>query len=126
MAHPAPTLPDATAHAHTSAPITIGDRERAHSRLRQAVRRAQHGWPAGFPIVQFPNAAASAACAGWLAAALTEGSTHAHARAVFHVSLSAWGWLEATSGVNWFRRGLGIAGLAYVVVELSKELERRT
>lgn len=93
--------------------------------FKRAYRRAQHGWPADFPIVQFPNAPAWAASAACLAAALTDGSAQARARALFYVSLSAWGWEESTSGANWFRRGLGIAGLAYVLVEVTKEIEGR-
>src|SRR5436309_1694319 len=81
-------------------------------------RRGQRGWPADFPVAQFPNAPLLLALAGWLIAAFTHGSAHAYARATFYVGLSAWGWEELSRGVNWFRRSLGVGGLVYVVIEL--------
>src|SRR3954465_626626 len=51
--------------------------------LGERWRRGQRGWPAGFPLVQFPNAPLIAALGGWLVAALAHGSVHASARARF-------------------------------------------
>ena len=85
-------------------------------------RRGQRGWPAGFPLVQLPNAPLIAALGGWLVAALTHGSVHAYARAAFYAGLTAWAWEELAEGVNWVRRALGAAGLVYVVVKVGAAL----
>jgi hypothetical protein len=85
-------------------------------------RSGQHGWPARFPLVQFPNPPLLAAAGGWLVAAATDGEVHDSARAVFYVGLAAWAWEELTDGVNWFRRTVGAAGLVYVVVQVGAAL----
>jgi hypothetical protein len=60
--------------------LTLGDRW----------RRAQRGWPAAFPVVQFPNAPLIAALGAWLVAALARGSARAYARAGFYAGPAAW------------------------------------
>jgi hypothetical protein len=90
--------------------------------LRDRWRRGQRGWPASFPLTQFPNAPLLIAVAGWLVAALTDGSVHAYARATFYVGLAAWAWAELAGGVNWVRRALGTAGLVYVVLKVGAAL----
>ena len=42
--------------------------------LRDHWRRGQRGWPASFPLVQFPNAPLVVALGAWLVAALTDGA----------------------------------------------------
>jgi hypothetical protein len=79
----------------------------------------------GYTVAQFPNAPLWLALAGlglsWL---LSSGSTaHAFARALFYVGIAIWAWLELTDGVNGFRRLLGAAGLAYVLISLAGDLE---
>ncbi len=79
----------------------------------------------GYTVAQFPNLPLGAALAGlvlsWI---LSSGSTaHAVARAVFYVGLGVWAWLELSDGVNGFRRVLGAAGLAWVVISLSGHLD---
>lgn len=81
-------------------------------------RRGQRGWPAAFPVAQFPNAPLLVALAGLLVAGLTGGSVHDYGRGVFYAGLAGWAWAELDSGVNWLRRVLGVAGIVYVVVEL--------
>ena len=90
--------------------------------LGELWRRGQHGWPARYPLAQFPNAPLLVAFAGWLAAEATDGSAHAYARAVFYAGLTVWAWEELTDGVNLFRRALGAGGLVYVVVEVGQAL----
>ena len=90
--------------------------------LRHLWRRGQHGWPAGFPVVQFPNGPLLVAFGGWLVAALTDGSVHAYARATFYTALAAWAWTELADGTNWFRRALGAGGLVYVVIKIGVAL----
>ncbi len=85
-------------------------------------RRGQRGWPAPFPLAQFPNAPLLIALGGWLVATMTGGSVHAYARAVFYTGIAAWAWEELTGGVNWVRRALGAGGLVYVVVKVGAAL----
>jgi hypothetical protein len=62
------------------------------------------------------------ALAALLLAALTHGSVHWYARALFYAGLSAWAWLELTDGTNALRRAVGAAGLLFVVVKLGMAL----
>ena len=90
--------------------------------LRDRWRRGQRGWPASFPLAQFPNAPLLVALGGLLIAQLTDGSAHAYARAAFYAGLAAWAWEELTGGANWVRRALGVGGLIYVVVKVGVAL----
>jgi hypothetical protein len=49
---------------------------------------------------------------------LTDGRAHDVAKAVTLIGLAIWAYLELTAGNNWFRRILGAAGLAYVLLRL--------
>jgi hypothetical protein len=60
--------------------------------------------------------------AGLLVAAVTDGSAHAYARAVFYAALAAWAWEELASGVNWARRTIGAAGFVFVVLKVATAL----
>ena len=86
--------------------------------LKDAWRRGQQGWPASFPVAQFPNAPLLVAFAASIIASVSSGSVHDYARAAAYLGLGVWAWLELTDGVNWFRRVLGAAGLVYVVVKV--------
>lgn len=92
------------------------------SGLGELWRRGQRGWPASFPLAQFPNAPLLVAAGGWAVAAATDDQVHAYARAVFYAGLTAWAWEELTDGANWFRRSLGAAGLVYVVAKVGQAL----
>lgn len=96
---------------------------RVNNRIRQAriayKRLTSTGWPRSFPVAQFPNPPLLLALAGWLLARLGSGSVHSTGRAVFYVGLSVWAWEELTSGVNWFRRLIGLGGLAWIVSQLA-------
>ena len=85
--------------------------------------RAQHGWPAGYPVAQFPNAPLAIAMAAAAASRLADGRAEGYASAVFHVALSIWAYEEVANGTNAFRRVLGAAGLAFVVTSLAAELD---
>jgi hypothetical protein len=89
---------------------------------RSLWRRAQHGWPAGYPVAQFPNAPLLVALGGWVVAALTDGSGHAYARATFYTGLAAWAFQELADGANWLRRAFGAVGLGYVMVKVGHAL----
>jgi hypothetical protein len=87
--------------------------------LKESWRRAQHGWPARYPVAQAPNAPLGVALAAWVVGALTDGTVHDAARGVFSVALGAWAWEELTAGANAVRRGVGAAGFVYVVVRIA-------
>lgn len=85
--------------------------------------RAQRGWPAGYPVAQFPNAPLAIALAAGAIGRFVDGRADAYAAAVFHVALSIWAYEETTRGANVVRRVLGVAGLAYVAAKLAAELD---
>ena len=85
-------------------------------------QRGQVGWPRRFPIAQFPNPPLLLAFAGAGIAAVAGGTAHDLGRAVFTVGLGVWAWEEAVSGVNWFRRLLGVGAFVWIVVALAGEL----
>jgi hypothetical protein len=82
-------------------------------------RVGQRGWPASYPLVQFPNAPLLVALAGSVTASATEGEVHDLARGAFYVGLAVWGWLELTAGANAVRRVMGVAGLAIAVTGIA-------
>ena len=84
--------------------------------------RGQRGWPASFPLAQFPNAPLIVAIVALLLTRVLSGSAQDYARATFYVALAAWAWLELTEGANLFRRLLGAAILALVVVRVGEAL----
>lgn len=90
--------------------------------LKEGWRRGQRGWPTGFPVVQLPNPPLLAALVAWSIATVSHGSLHAYARAAFYAFLAAWAWQELASGVNWFRRALGVASLVYVTAKVGVAL----
>jgi hypothetical protein len=81
------------------------------------------GWPSRFPLVQFPNLPLIAALIGSVVGSASRGTVHAHATAVFYLGLGAWAVDETLTGVNWFRRALGIGFLIYLVARLGNALD---
>ena len=75
-------------------------------------RVRQFGWPAAFPLVQFPNAPLLVAFIGGVAASMTHGMGHRDALAVSYVAMAIWAYEELVDGVNWFRH---LLGLVYIV-----------
>lgn len=79
----------------------------------------------GHTVGQPPNPPLIAAALGlvlsWILSSGTTG--YALARAVFYVGLAVWAWLELSDGVNGFRRGLGAAGLVFVLASLTADLD---
>jgi hypothetical protein len=82
-------------------------------------RRGQVGWPRSFPIAQFPNPPLLVALAGWVLATVAGGSLHDAGRVILTVGLVVWALGEALSGVNWFRRLLGLAVLVWIAARLA-------
>jgi hypothetical protein len=85
-------------------------------------RLTRLGFPKRFPIIQFPNAPLIIAFIAGMAAARTDGLGHAYAQSVSYLSLAVWAYLELVSGVNWFRRLLGIGYIASTTVHLALAL----
>ncbi len=79
-------------------------------------RRAQRGWPASFPIVQFPNAPLLVALVASVVGYLSSGTLHDVARVIALLGLIVWAVLEIVRGSNWLRRLLGAGFLAYLAV----------
>jgi hypothetical protein len=73
-------------------------------------------WPAGYPIAQFPNPPLIIGLVALGARYLATGVVADVLAAVGYVFIAIWAYLELTAGVNMFRRALGLAGLAYIVV----------
>lgn len=85
-----------------------------------SIARVMHaGWPARFPIVQFPNPPLMLALLAGVAGRVADGTPHRVALAVSYLALGVWAYEEAVRGENWFRRALGIGFGAYLVVSLT-------
>jgi hypothetical protein len=91
-------------------------------RTAELWRRGQAGWPPRFPIAQLPNPPLLVALAGWGLAATTDGTAHDAGRVLLVAGIAVWASMEVSAGANWFRRGLGVAGLVWVVVQVAGEL----
>lgn len=79
-------------------------------------------WPKGYPIAQFPNPPLLIGLAALLLRSLTSGAWADAFAAIAYVFIAVWAYLELTAGVNLFRRVLGLAGLAYVIVAIARGL----
>jgi hypothetical protein len=77
------------------------------------------GWPARFPIVQFPNPPLILALLADLAGRVVDGTPHRAALAVYYIALGVWAYEEAIRGENWFRRVLGVGIGALLLVSLT-------
>lgn len=74
--------------------------------------------PRRFPIVQFPNPPLIVAMLAAAIARRTHGSCSHQATQLSRLALLVWSAAEVTTGVNWFRRLLGVAGAAYTLATL--------
>lgn len=76
--------------------------------------------PRDFPIVQFPNPPMIAAMAAAALAWTTSGTSAHNAAILSRLALLVWAYQEVSSGANWFRRLLGVAGAGYSVTALKR------
>lgn len=97
-------------------------RERIPAPLAAAWRRGQAGWPSAFVVVQVPNLPLLVALAASVVARLTSGLAAGYAEAVGRLAFGVFAYLELTDGANWFRRLLGAAVAAWLVVRLGHDL----
>lgn len=84
-------------------------------------RLTRIGFPKRFPIIQFPNGPLVVAFVSGMVAGKLHGLGHAYAQSLSYLSLGLWAYLELVSGVNWFRRllGLGYATSTFVHLALA-------
>lgn len=92
------------------------------SAVTRAWDRGQQGWPASFPLVQFPNVPLLLALAAGVVGRLAGDGAQPYTDAVASLFLGIWAYLELTDGVNWFRRALGAGFLVYVTIKLGTRL----
>jgi hypothetical protein len=76
--------------------------------------------PRRFPIVQFPNAPLIVAMVAAAIARTSHGATSHQATQLSRLALLVWSAAELTTGVNWFRRSLGVAGVAYTLATVKR------
>jgi hypothetical protein len=59
-------------------------------------------------IIQKPNKIFLITLAGYIISSLTSGNLHNFGYSIFLLGGSIWSYLEIISGVNWFRKLLGV------------------
>ena len=79
-------------------------------------------WPRDYPIAQFPNPPLIIGLVALGLRYLASGTWADVLGAIGYVFIGVWAYLELTAGVNMFRRVLGLAGLAYIVVAITRGL----
>lgn len=65
-------------------------------------------------IIQIPNIPLIVAISGFIASKITTGLPHNISFFIYTVALIIWALEEITSGVNWFRRLLGVVVFLWV------------
>jgi hypothetical protein len=80
------------------------------------------GFPRRFPIVQFPNLPLIAAFVAGEAAVFLGDPVRPYARSVSYLAMTVWAYEELVSGVNWFRRLLGLAYAIVMIVRVAHAL----
>lgn len=108
----------ATPSSGTTATDIRGDGEPA-KQTPGLWQRGQHGWPASYPIVMFPNVPLLAALLAYACSTLASGEVSNVLTAISRVALAVWAYLELTDGGNAVRRILGLGFLAYVISTLA-------
>jgi hypothetical protein len=85
-------------------------------------RLTQLGWPARFPVVQFPNVPLIVAFLAGAAAARTHDPGHVYLASISYLAMGIWAYLELVYGVNWFRHLLGLGYAISTAVHLALAL----
>lgn len=82
--------------------------------LKAAWARGQQGWPARYPLVQFPNAPLLLSLLASLVHRLTTGTAADYAWVASRLALAVWAWEELVRGDNAVRRVLGLVAIALI------------
>lgn len=90
--------------------------------ITRAWRRGQEGWPAAYPVMQFPNAPLLVALAASVLGRVCGDAARPYFDATFALLAAVWAYLELTAGSNAFRRVLGAGFLVYLVVRVGSRL----
>src|SRR5580692_1064347 len=85
-------------------------------------RLTELGFPARFPVVQFPNPQLIVALLAGAVADDLRGGPHRYCLAIAYLSLTVWAYEELATGANWFRRLLGAGFLIVTVIRLARAL----
>jgi hypothetical protein len=80
------------------------------------------GWPAGYPLLQPPNAPATVAWSLRAVAAVSDGRTRDAALAGHYAALAWWAYLELTEGDNAVRRAVGAVVLGRIAMRAGEAL----
>lgn len=106
MAQPTHPTPVTTA-------LTI--RERYHA-------VTQIGFPANYPVVQFPNLPLTVGLLASVVGGFVTGTAQDYVTAVGTIGIAVWAWEEAFQGVNLVRHLLGIAMLVNTIFTLADRI----
>lgn len=82
--------------------------------VKAAWARGQRGWPARYPLVQFPNAPLLLSLLASLVHRLATETTADYAWVASRLALTVWAWEELVRGDNALRRVLGLAVLVLI------------
>jgi hypothetical protein len=83
-------------------------------------RLTKLGFPAQFPIVQFPNLPLILAFVAGTASRFVHGVDHDYLRAASYLAMTVWAYEEMAHGSNWFRRLLGLAFVVILVTRVAR------
>jgi hypothetical protein len=120
---PAIALPEPpVAPADRGAPAGASTRRRASATWDAFKRLTQLSFPRRFAIVQFPNLPLILAFLSGQAGRFVHGPAHAYTASATYLAMTVWAYEELVHGVNWFRRLLGLAYVAILVVRVAHAL----
>jgi hypothetical protein len=80
------------------------------------------GFPARFPLVQFPNLPLILAFVLGTASRFVAGVDHNYLRAASYLAMTVWAYEELAHGTNWFRRVLGLAFVGILVTRVARAI----
>lgn len=102
-------------------PIADGSRrpEQTGNRFADLWQRGQHGWPASYPVVKFPNGPLIVALLAMVGSVVTSSNANNILSAISRIALTVWAYQELTDGGNAIRRILGLGFLVYLVTVLA-------
>ena len=93
-----------------------------NERLHWLWLRGKHGWPARYPLAQFPNAPLLLSFVASALVGLLSTDAAPYARVASSLFLGCWAWLEVSAGVNLFRRVTGLVFLGLIIADLGQRI----